>query len=236
MRYLYTIYALILFLAGFIIMLPIIFLFHFFKNGQTYNWYVLNFWSRIWFLLLGIKVSVSLPKNFQLGSPYIVIANHSSFLDTPFIFRCCPFPVLPLATAGFAKIPLFGFLYKEMTILVERQSIASRRQSFRHLKKALHRGKSIFIFPEGGFNQSANILQPFFNGAFQLSIETGVPIFPVVFPDTAQRWQPTSFWNWHPGKCRAIFLEPIFPKGKFTKELKNIAAQKIAEALAAAGR
>ncbi|HET8572946.1 MAG TPA: lysophospholipid acyltransferase family protein [Edaphocola sp.] len=236
MRYLYTIYAVTLFLAGFVITMPVIFLFHFFKNGQEYNWYILKFWSRCWFFLLGIQVSVSFPEEFKAFPPYIIVANHSSFLDTPFLFRCCPFPVLPLATAGFAKIPLFGFLYKEMTVLVQRQSLSSRRQSFRRLKKALNRGKSIFIFPEGGFKQSENTLQPFYDGAFRLSKETGVPVLPVAFPDTAQRWRPTSFWHWHPGKCRAIFSGPIYPQGKSTKEIKNIAAQKIAEALTAVDR
>lgn len=234
MRYLYTIYALILFLAGFVLTMPIIFLFHFLKKGQTYNWYVLKFWSHGWFFLLGIRVSVSFLKGHEVQPPYIVIANHSSFLDTPFIFRCCPFPVLPLATANFAKIPLFGFLYKEMTILVQRQSVFSRRQSFQHLKNALNRGKSIFIFPEGGFNQPGNALQPFYNGAFRLSVETGIPVLPVAFPDTAQRWRPTSFWHWQPGKCRALFLKPIIPDGQRAEDIKRIAAQRIAEALAAA--
>lgn len=231
MRYLYTIYALVLFLVGFIVMLPIIYLLHFFKNGQIYNWYILHFWSRSWFFMLGIKVSVSRSKNCPLQPPYIVIANHSSFLDTPFIFRICPFPVLPLATAGFAKIPFFGFLYKEMTILVDRQSLSSRQKSLGHLKKALSNGKSVFIFPEGGFNQSKNVLKPFFKGAFQLSSETGVPLLPVVFPDTSKRWRPTSFWHWQPGKCRAIFLQPIFPQGKSVSVLKNTATQAMAELL-----
>jgi 1-acyl-sn-glycerol-3-phosphate acyltransferase len=166
-----------------------------------------------------------------VGENYIFIANHSSYLDTPMIFRCMPSMVLPLATESFSKVPLFGFLYKKMTIMVDRNSVQSRRRSVRRMRRALSSGKSIFIFPEGGIVSSGKTLNSFYDGAFRLAIESGIPILPVIFPDTVDRWTPGSFWNWHPGKSRAVFLKEISAKNTTMSDMKKLAFSQIEKAL-----
>lgn len=232
MRHLYAIYALLTFLLFFLLLLPFIYLFGCLQDfGQKYLWYLLKAWGRIWFFLLGMPVSRVFAQSISKYKSYIFIVNHTTYLDTTFLFRCLPIPALPLAEADFARIPIFGFLYKKMTLLVDRKSLHSRERSVREMKKVLQKGKNILIFPEGGINQTKNTLKPFYDGAFKLAKETDTTILPVVFPDTKYRWQPDSFWNWHPGKCRALFLEAISPAGKSTQELKELAFTRMKEAL-----
>lgn len=223
MRYLYSLYALLVFLVFFLLLLPFIYLFGFLgERGQKGIWYLLKGWSYVWFFLLGMRIRRRFEETPNPKNTYIVIANHSSYLDSPFIFRSFPFPVLPLATEGFSRIPVFGFLYRKMTVLVNRKSAESRQQSARRLYQTLSRKKSILIFPEGGIPETEDGgLGTFYNGAFRLALETGIPILPVIFPDTRKRWRPGSFWNWQPGLCRALFLKEIDVNGHSLSSLKE---------------
>lgn len=232
MRYLYAVYALLTFVVLFLLLVPFFYIFGLMgTSGQKCIWYLVKGWGYLWFFLLGIRVKRVFEVKPEKSGNYIVIANHSSFLDTPMIFRCMPFMALPLATESFARIPLFGFLYKKMAILVDRASIKSRRRSVRRMSRALSNGHSIFIFPEGGIIESGKTLNPFYDGAFKLALESGIPILPVLFPDTQKRWTPGSFWNWRPGKSRVIFLQVIEPDGFSVAELKQHAFAQMEEAL-----
>lgn len=234
MRYLYSLYALLTFVALFLCLVPFFYIFGLMgTSGQKYIWYLVKGWGYVWFFLLGNRVQRIYEQKPERGRNYIVVANHSSYLDTPMVFRCMPFMALPLATESFAKVPLFGFLYKKMAIMVDRKSIKSRRRSVRRMRRTLTNGNSIFIFPEGGIVASGKILNPFYDGAFKLAKETGISILPVIFPDTQKRWSPGSFWNWHPGKCRAIFLKEIPIEGSSMNDLKPLAFAQMERALEA---
>lgn len=62
-----------------------------------------------------------------------------------------------------------------------------------HLKEILKMGISILIFPEGTQNRSKEILQPFYDGAFRIAIETGQPILPVVVINAGKLMPPSRF-------------------------------------------
>ena len=80
-----------------------------------------------------------------------------------------------------AKIPLFGLIYKRGSVLVDRKSEESRKNSFVKMKEVLDMGLHMCIYPEGTRNKTTEPLQRFHNGAFKLAIDTGKPIFPQLF-------------------------------------------------------
>src|SRR5690554_7363564 len=59
-------------------------------------------------------------------------------------------PFVFIGKKELAKLPLFGFIYKRICILVDRSSAKSRVEAFRRAEKRLSDGLSICIFPEGG--------------------------------------------------------------------------------------
>jgi len=211
MRYLYTLYAVLTFVVFFLLLFPLFLLLGLFKNGRSAIWLVIRAWSYMWFFLLAMPVRRVFLQRPEKGQGYIVVANHSSYLDTALIFRVLPFMVRPLAAQEYAGIPLFGFLYRKMAVLVDRSNERSKALSVRLLHRVLRRECSIFIFPEGGLNETERPLKHFYSGAFRIARETGTPILPLVFPDTVKRWQPGSFWKWKPGICRAVFLPAVMP-------------------------
>ena len=82
------------------------------------------------------------------------------------------------------KYPVFGIIYRMAAIVVDRSSPERRAQSVRALKAAIYKHISIFIFPEGTFNETREPLKDFYDGAFRIAIETQTPIKPILFLDT----------------------------------------------------
>ncbi|WP_157976992.1 lysophospholipid acyltransferase family protein [Taibaiella helva] len=210
MRYLYVIWAMVWFVALFLLLFPFFLLLSLFKSwGRKAIWQLIRGWSYVWFFLIGMPVRRIYQQRPVKGKPYIVVANHASYIDTPLIFRAIPFFVRPLAKKELASIPLFGFLYRQMAVLVDRNDAKSKYRSVHMLRRTLQREGSIFIFPEGTFNETADPLKFFYDGAFRLALRTRTPILPVVFPDAVKRWHYRSFWSWSPGVNRAIFLPEV---------------------------
>lgn len=163
---------------------------------------------------------------------YVVIANHISYLDTAVLFSTVPFFVRPLAKSSLANIPLFGYLYRQIAILVDRESHKSKQQSIKKLRHIIEKESSIFIFPEGTFNETEQPLKSFYDGAFRIAIASGYPILPVLFLDTINRWHYSAFWKWSPGINRAIIMPPInINDFKNSKALKEKAYQLMLEEL-----
>ncbi len=213
MRYLYVLYSIILFIAFFLILFPFFLLFSLFGIwGRKVIWLLIKGWSYAWFFLIGMPARRIYLQQPVEGRNYIVVANHASYIDTPLIFRTIPFFVRPLAKKELASIPLFGFLYKQMAVLVDRSDSASKWKSIHMLRRTLQREGSIFIFPEGGFNETEEPLKSFYDGAFRLALRTDTPILPVIFPDAVKRWHYSGFWKWSPGVNRAIFLPEVSPE------------------------
>ncbi len=79
-----------------------------------------------------------------------------------------------------AKIPLFGYMYRKLHILVDRSNMRSKYETLQRSIDALDRGISLTIFPEGGINTTnpPNI-SPFKPGAFKAAIENNTLVVPV---------------------------------------------------------
>jgi 1-acyl-sn-glycerol-3-phosphate acyltransferase len=210
MRYLYVIWATALFIAFFLVLFPLFLCCSLLGPwGKKAIWYLIKAWSHVWFFLIGMYTKRIFLQPVSKNQNYIVVANHVSYIDTPLIFRTMPFPVRPLAKKELAQIPLFGFLYRQMAVLVDRSNDKSKAHSVQHLRRTLQREGSIFIFPEGTFNETNDPLKFFYDGAFRLALQTRTNILPVIYPDSINRWNYKSFWNWSPGINRAIFLPEI---------------------------
>lgn len=158
--------------------------------------------------------------SFPKGKKYIIIANHISYLDTLNIYAAIPEYFRTLARKEMVSIPVFGLVYKQLTILVDRSSAESRTKSMRLMWRQLREECHITLFPEGSFNETGDTLKAFYDGAFRLAVNTHTDILPIIFPDTEKRWHYSAWWKLWPGKNRVVFLPPI------TVENKNIAALK----------
>jgi 1-acyl-sn-glycerol-3-phosphate acyltransferase len=86
----------------------------------------------------------------------------------------------------------------------------------------MQRGISIFIFPEGTFNETGKPLKDFYDGAFRIAIETETPVKPMLFIDTIDRLHYSNIFNLTPGYNRTIFLREIPVEGLTKKDVQAL--------------
>lgn len=195
--------------------------------GQRSGWVgyaFLRLWSWIFSQLTFIRYRFYGKENFRKGQAYIYVSNHTSFLDIPGLTMLLPGQFRPLAKKELLKIPIFGWIARSATIIVDRSSPESRKKSIDRLKAFLKAGISILIFAEGTQNRSKDILQPFHDGAFRIAVDTQQPILPVVVLG-AGRLMPPGTIDLKPGLIRIFVGKEISTDGLSAQEVRMLKQQ-----------
>jgi 1-acyl-sn-glycerol-3-phosphate acyltransferase len=223
-QYCYAVWAILWFVLLMLIVLPLTLLASLAGKvkGGNLIYTICNGWAIAWYTLIGIRHKEIYEAPHDRTRQYIFVANHISYMDIPCIVHSIHQPVRVLGKHEMVRYPVFGIIYKMAAILVDRRDAAKRAKSVRALKAAIKKGISIFIFPEGTFNETPAPLKDFFDGAFRIAIETQTPIKPVLFVDTLERMHYRSFFDASPGKCRTVFLETIEVEGYTMAQLKEL--------------
>ncbi len=211
LQYLYTFYALLWFILLMLLVLPFTLFFSIFGKirGGNYVYTICNWWGWIWYGLIGVRHREIYEKPHNRQQQFIFVANHISYMDIPAVVRSVHQPVRVLGKREMVRYPVFGWIYRMAVILVDRSDTEKRAQSVRALKAALQKHISIFIFPEGTFNETGKPLKEFYSGAFRIAIETGTPIKPLLFLDTHARLNYRGLFELTPGPSRVVYLEEI---------------------------
>jgi 1-acyl-sn-glycerol-3-phosphate acyltransferase len=179
-------------------------------------------WIHTFLFLTGCRIKRKGAEHFRKGENYIVIVNHNALIDIPISTPEIPGPNKTIAKVELSRIPIFGIIYKRGSVLVDRKNPESRRESYRLMKDVLAQGMHMCIYPEGTRNKTNRPLQPFQDGAFKLSVDTGKPIIPALLFYTKKvmpRHKPFFFW---PSTMEMHFLPPVYPGSYDAKELKAI--------------
>jgi 1-acyl-sn-glycerol-3-phosphate acyltransferase len=139
--------------------------------------------------------------------PYVVVANHESFVDILLISHL-PMEMKWLSKAEFFKIPLVGWMMKLATdIPVRRGERESAIEALRQCRIRLDRKVSVMIFPEGTRSKTGE-LQPFKDGAFSTAIAAGVPILPLAVHGTKTALRKSD-WRLGCSSAEVRVLEPV---------------------------
>ncbi|MET0299364.1 MAG: lysophospholipid acyltransferase family protein, partial [Flavitalea sp.] len=207
----YAVYSLIVFVIIMLAVIPFVVVASFFGRitGGNAIYRICSVWADLWFFFVGIYHKNYYETPHDKSKQYIFVANHISYLDAPFIVKTLRQNVRVLGKAEMSKIPLFGFIYRNAVVTVDRRSAEARAKSVRVLKSVLKKEISIFLFPEGTFNETHQPLKSFFDGAFKVAIEMQTPIKPILFLDGYDRMNYKNVFLLSPGRSRAIFLEEI---------------------------
>lgn len=179
-------------------------------------------WADIWYFLVAIWHKNIYEQPLQKGISYIFVSNHTSYMDIPAIVKSFRVPLRPLAKAETAKVPIFGYIYKNVIVSVERTSPENRAKSVILLKSTIQKGVSVLVFPEGTFNETSNPLKDFYDGAFRIAIETGTPIKPVIMLDNFHRLHYSSIFSLTPGRSRTVFLKEVPTDGYTLDDVKQL--------------
>lgn len=199
------------------------------KWYPQFFWLARNFWALPILYGMGCPPKISYEEKMEKGKGYMLVANHTSMLDIMLMLCVTKNPFVFVGKKELVNIPVFGFFYKRVCILVDREDAKSRTGVYRRAQRRLNQGLSICIFPEGGVPDDETILlDTFKDGAFKMAIAHGIPVVPIVFYDNKKRFS-FSFFSGSPGVLRAKvhrFFETRHlsenDKGKLRERIRDV--------------
>lgn len=121
-----------------------------------------------------VKKKIIKNPNEDFSKPAIIIANHTSFLDTLAI-AMATHKIVYLVNDWVYDSPVFGKLVKALGFYPVSQGIENGKEK---LKEKIAQGYSLVIFPEAERSYS-NEIKRFHKGAFYLAEEFGLHILPL---------------------------------------------------------
>lgn len=139
--------------------------------------------------------------------PYMVVANHESFVDILLIAHL-PFEMKWLAKSDFFGFPLIGWMMRMAgDIRLVRHDRGSRGGALSAMHDRLANHVSVMVFPEGTRSASGE-LGEFRDGAFTVAIEAGVPILPLAVIGTRDALVKHD-WRFGSSHAEVRVLDPI---------------------------
>ena len=203
--------------------IPVIFLFPFLAiaafHPQGYNfifWCARYIWSPFILFLSGFYTKVDYAEKLSVGESFILVANHTSYLDPFVMFKVSKNPFVFVGKKELVRIPIFGYIYKRAAVMVDRSSRKSRWAVYARVDKQISLGYSICIFPEVKYTDDTIFLNEFKRGAFKIAIDHQIPIIPICFLDCKRKhpWYPRFGY---PGKLRVKTFKKIHPPKNMNK-------------------
>jgi 1-acyl-sn-glycerol-3-phosphate acyltransferase len=180
------------------------------KTYPQFFWLARNVWATVILYGMGCPPRIRYEQRLKRGQGYMLVANHTSMLDIMLMLRVSRNPFVFVGKKELANIPVFGFFYKRVCILVDREDSRSRSAVYRRAERRLKAGLSICIFPEGGVPEDeALVLDTFKDGAFKMAIAHQIPVVPITFYDNKKRF-PFRFFSGSPGQLRTC-VHRFFP-------------------------
>ena len=112
-----------------------------------------------------------------LQGPLVVVANHGSHLDPPFLGHALGRPVAFMAKAELFRIPILGDIIRACGAYPVKRG-ASDREAIRTATARLDEGWAIGVFLDGTRQSDGRVNQPR-PGAALLAARSGAPLLPV---------------------------------------------------------
>ncbi|WP_299534033.1 1-acyl-sn-glycerol-3-phosphate acyltransferase [Ulvibacterium sp.] len=188
------------------------------KTYPHFFWMARNLWALPILYGMGCPPRIIREQKMEKGKSYMLVANHTSMLDIMLMLWASPNPFVFVGKKELVKIPLFGFFYKRVCIMVDREDTRSRTGVYRRAQRRLNQRLSICIFPEGGVPEEHVVLDEFKDGAFKMAIAHSIPVVPMTFFDGKKRF-PFTFFSGGPGPLR-VRVHPFFETGLLSEEDK----------------
>jgi len=184
--YLLRIIKIVFFWVDFILLTAFLLLLAYipFKHRDQIYPKLFRIWCKAFVRALDVDLKLHQKNLVPIPKQYILIANHPSAFED--IGVPALFDVHSLAKHEVGHWPIFGPISRAAgTLYVNRESKESRADAGRQIEADLAKGKNIALYPEGGC-KGKRIFDTFRYGAFDISLNTGIPILPLFLHYEAQ--------------------------------------------------
>ena len=166
---------------------------------------------KVLFALIRCPVRVIGREHMETPGAKIYASNHTSYFDVLPLMLGLGTSYRFVAKSEVHKMPFIGTFLRQMRHLsFDRTTASSRLRQAEQIEEILHRGESVFVFPEGTFTSDEGI-RPFQLGAFKAAVAAGVPVIPVSLAGT-RRFLRDGTYLPRPTSVAITLSPPIYPR------------------------
>lgn len=164
------------------------------------------------------RVTGEMPENPR--NPYVVVANHESFVDILLISHL-PFEMKWLSKSEMFNIPVAGWaMYLAWDVKLRRGEKGSGTAAIEQCKVRLARRVSVMVFPEGT-RAADGRLGEFKDGAFRLAIEEQLPILPLAVAGTKEALRKHD-WRLGRADAEVHVMAPVPTEGLTLSDVDDL--------------
>ena len=234
-RLAYKIYILTWFVLLFIVFYPFLRLFLSKEKRFPSAFRTMRCYARLFLFCAGIHLKVEGRENIITGQPFLICANHSSYLDIPCLYALFDAYFVFTGKQEIERWPLFHVFYTSgMNILVDRYNRRGLLKGLKRMLEVVDEGHPLVILPEGTISRVAPGLAEFRTGAVSIATQKGIPILPVTFTTNWKRLQRKGLFRGKagPGVSEAIIHPPI-PTCGLTKSDRDALLSRLRDTIGA---
>lgn len=160
-------------------------------------------------------------ENIPKDNSFIIVANHSSYLDFIILFCLMPKKVRFLAAEKFFRSKFWLPIMKITQQIKVDRNISDKQNVYNEVQNVFDNNGVLGIFPEGTRSRSGKI-QKAYSGSAKFAFNYNVPILPVGIIGAYEAWPPHRKWPILK-KININIGRPIFVKtDDFVSETSNI--------------
>jgi len=177
----------------------------------------LRLFTRLWLPMLGVYriVEITGLERIATARPVVVAANHRGFMDSLLLLGLMPRTGAVIKSRDTQQLTYRLLAEYFDLVSVDRNSLQSVSSALEKCRNILAAGRNLLIFPEGARARNGQ-LQHFNRLAFQLAMETGRPVAPVIIHSTLPFMAkvPGSYFPSGRNEYRIHFLDLVSPRAE----------------------
>jgi 1-acyl-sn-glycerol-3-phosphate acyltransferase len=180
-------------------------------------------WGKILFPIIGMRMQVQYDFDIRKTGTYVFVPNHFSYWDVVTAGLVVNNYFAFVGKMSVKNIPLLGYMFVKLHIMVDRSEKNSRSISMTRSIKALQSGRSMMMFAEGGIltENPPYMVQPFKDGAFTMAIQQQVPIVPISLYNNHRAIWHADLLLW-PQTIKARVHKPIATLGMSQNQIEEL--------------
>lgn len=217
------------FATTFITLLPLFPFFLYFVQRERHfrkAMFLKRVWAHMMTWPMGVITLTEVEEELGEG-PYMIILNHTSFLDIMHAYISIPIYFHLVGRSGLGRWWFFNIFFRKMDILIDRDNARASYATYGRVADDLRKGISVGIFPEAIIPADTPRMLPFKNAPFKVAIAEQVPILPVTF---IGGWKvlpakPHVHRGGRPGITRVKVHRPIPTAGLTVEDAESLREQ-----------
>ena len=192
---LWKIYIAIVFFFWAILLFPFFLLATSFKRLKRHSFKIFICWSYALRICCFYPIR-KIKHAADAEGPYIIVANHTSYLDIFFMYSILPkHAFMFLGKSEILRYPIVNFYFRLMNVPVDRSDKSKSMRAYLGAVKAYKEGYSLAIFSEATFpTENLPQMLPFKAGAFKLAKQLEAPILPLTFMNNYLLFSEPTIW------------------------------------------